>query len=558
MLILLVSSFTSPPVVGGDGLYSSHLHLNPNTNIGINQVNVNDSYYPIFMGITSPSSSQVIRERNNTLGEGGIVQVQELANVTFRYAIALQNTSSFVDTVDLRLFADLPIVNSANFNNTASNTELSLSDSSKTVPLTYTGTNTTGFINYTRPNDGQVLSNATLYYYETTVVNMSVSYLPFYVKDISVGGLGEHDNGGAYNLLTTGAYFNTKSQDDFYIQNEKVNVTGNLFFADQATQALGFQYQVNGGTVKNQNFTLSYTGVNGTANITLNSYDPGTIISWTGVFYTSNDTLVNMSRIISNVDVKTVDVGDGTPHLSIKVLTNDATGYVDNHTVYSTNFSITFQVQATVPKGAIDNLYLLASATDTTPKVFDKVNGSFSIGTTNQTVDYSTFTSSTDGGQFNTTIATTTNKGLSLNETYTIVIDKVNPTISSFAVDGGQSVKTSDGSVSFNFNFADDNSGVKMAILSFGDGQSMDVNGLTTVSHRYLDFKSNTYEISLTVIDKAGNTVVQTGTLNLSATPLSRDRAPSFAVLIFFVVLILLLTSIWWGPKVVDKYNERF
>ncbi|MEL0164443.1 MAG: hypothetical protein VW886_05680, partial [Candidatus Heimdallarchaeota archaeon] len=275
---------------------------------------ITDNYSPILESVLyqNDSTLEILRERNETIGEGGIYEVQEDSTVKFSYVVALQNITEFDSSdYDFKLFADLPVINdnTSIFYNGNVSTELSLTNTSLTLDLDYTNTNSTS-LNYTHPISGSILPNATLYFFETNELNVSVSHLPFYVADINEGStLSEILDDKPLNLLTTQQYYTTESQDDFYVQTELVNLTGSLF-SFKAGDALGINYNINEGSSENENFTLIVDGANSTGLITLLDYEPGTTINWESVFYTT-DTLVNLTRTISGLDKKSVEVGDG-------------------------------------------------------------------------------------------------------------------------------------------------------------------------------------------------------------------------------------------------------
>jgi len=574
MLLLLLGTFASSPTVVGENLHSAKYHLGKPVQIGLDQGTAPDLYYPIFDSIntTDPTGASgnefQVRARNNSLGEGAIVQLVPYSNVTFTYAVVLSNTSVFDENqVSFRLFADLPRVNSTNFNNTASTDGLSLTDSAATIPLSYTGNFDTSkddasLLNYTQPADGSVIRNATKYYFQTTsVLNMSVSQVPFYVADTTTAGLRETDSNQPYNLLTVSQYFDSQSQDEFYIQNELVNITGNLYFANTTGDHLGLKYQIDGGKDRFKNFTLSFTNTapfNGTANMTLRdtSFPIDTTITWSSVYYYDNDTMINQSRVINNIESKSVDVGDGTPSITVKVDPNNPNARVIGNKIYSYNFSITYYVTANVAKGNISTIQTI-SGDDNTVNSFNKINSTFDSIKVNQTVDYTTYPSATaNGGKFNTTIFAETNKGLSVNKTYYVIVDRVKPS-GSFTINGGNSIKTHNGEVNFNFNYTDDNAGVLMAIIDFGDGVSQDVSGMNNITHHYLKYDDQSYSLNFTIIDYAGNAYASSGFITLSQAQLSVTSARSLGVIIFWIVLIGLVTSPVWGPKVSEKILNR-
>ncbi|MHA2503204.1 MAG: hypothetical protein ACXAE3_10055, partial [Candidatus Kariarchaeaceae archaeon] len=301
------------------------------------------------------------------------------------------------------------------------------------------------------------------------------------------------------------------------------------------------------------NFTLVFDGNNATANVTFGPYEPGSIFEWSSILYAGNDTLINQSRIIDRIDHKLVEIGDGSPTLSIEIDANDADSLIRGTTIYTRNASVTFIVLTTVPKGNITGLSLLKVDNDTSPLSFTPINGSLQDIELNTTVTYPS------EGIYNATVLAETDKGLSYNLTYTIYVDQTLPTVASLSTVGGGSLVTTDGRVTFNFEFADGLSGVKVAILDTGDGQSVDVTNMDEYTHRYMDYESNTYRYQLTVIDFAGNVfVTDTISVSLSVDTSQATRAPSTGVIFFFIALIALFTSPIWGPRIVEALQDRF
>ena len=510
---------------------------------------ITDNYSPILESVLyqNDSALEILRERNETIGEGGIYEVQEDSTVKFSYVVALQNITEFDSSdYDFKLFADLPIINdnTSIFYNGNVSTELSLTNTSLTLDLDYTNTNSTS-LNYTHPISGSILPNATLYFFETNELNVSVSHLPFYVADINEGStLSEILDDKPLNLLTTQQYYTTESQDDFYVQTELVNITGTLF-SFKAGDALGINYNINEGSSENENFTLIVDGANSTGLITLLDYEPGTTINWESVFYTK-DTLVNLTRTISGLDKKSVEVGDGSPSIDIDINPNHDNSYISGNSIYSFNDTITFTVTANVPKGNITSVTIDAQDSNTINTNFSPVNGSL------QDIDLIQNVVFDDQGQFNVTIEAITDKEFNVNSTFIVYVDQTAPSIQK--LEAPTTLTSNDGMVNFNFTFSDENSGVFLAILDLGNGQSIEVTNQNSVEHRYTT--SGLYQYKLTIIDFAGNQVSQTGVLTLTLNSgLHDNSASSFGVFIFFIAFIALITSWVWGPKLSENFS---
>jgi len=511
---------------------------------------ITDNYSPILESVLyqNDSTLEILRERNETIGEGGIYEVQEDSTVKFSYVVALQNITEFDSSdYDFKLFADLPVINdnTSIFYNGNVSTELSLTNTSLTLDLDYTNTNSTS-LNYTHPISGSLLPNATLYFFETNELNVSVSHLPFYVADINEGStLSEILDDKPLNLLTTQQYYITESQDDFYVQTELVNITGSLF-SFKAGDALGINYNINEGSSENENFTLIVDGANSTGLITLLDYEPGTTINWESVFYTT-DTLVNLTRTISGLDKKSVEVGDGSPSIDIDINPNHDNSYISGNSIYSFNDTITFTVTANVPKGNITSVTIDAQDSNTINTNFSPVNGSL------QDIDLIQNVVFDDQGQFNVTIEAITDKEFNVNSTFIVYVDQTAPSIQKLEAPTTP-VTSNDGMVNFNFTFSDDNSGVFLAILDLGNGQSIEVTNQNSVEYRYKT--GGVYEYELIITDFAGNQVSQTGVLTLTFNSgLQDNSASSFGVFIFFMAFIALITSWVWGPKLSENFS---
>ena len=510
---------------------------------------ITDNYSPILESVLyqNDSTLEILRERNETIGEGGIYEVQEDSTVKFSYVVALQNITEFdSNDYDFKLFADLPVINdnTSIFYNGNVSTELSLTNTSLTLDLEYTNTNSTS-LNYTHPISGLILPNATLYFFESNELNVSVSHIPFYVADINDGStLSEIVDDKPLNLLTTQQYYVTESQDSFYVQTELVNLTGSLF-SFKAGDALGINYKINEGSSQNENFTLIVDGANSTGLITLSDYEPETIISWESVFYTT-DTLVNLSRTISGLDKKSVEVGDGSPSINIDINSNHPNSYISDNLIYSFNDTITFTVTANVPKGNITSVTIDAQDSNTINTNFSPVNGSL------QDIDLIQNVVFDDQGQFNVTIEAITDKEFNVNSTFIVYVDQTAPSIQK--LEAPNPVTSNDGLVNFNFTFSDENSGVFLAILDLGNGESIEVTNQNSVEYRYKT--SGVYEYELIITDFAGNQVSQTGVLTLTFNSgLQDNSASSFGVFIFFMAFIALITSWVWGPKLSENFS---
>ncbi|MGB1995938.1 MAG: PKD domain-containing protein, partial [Candidatus Kariarchaeum pelagius] len=153
---------------------------------------------------------------------------------------------------------------------------------------------------------------------------------------------------------------------------------------------------------------------------------------------------------------------------------------------------------------------------------------------------------------FNVTIEAITDKEFNVNSTFIVYVDQTAPSIQK--LEAPNEINSNDGLVNFNFTFSDENSGVFLAILDLGNGQSIEVTNQNSIEYRYKT--SGVYQYELIITDFAGNQVSQTGVLALTFNSgLEDDSASSFGVFIFFMALIALITSWVWGPKLSENFS---
>ncbi len=509
---------------------SSELSINPMPNEDIqfkkshvlfpNQVAENLSR-PILEKVTFQNGSnvEVLRERNDTLGLGAVFRSHLNVNYTITYLV-VNGTS---DTLPL-LHANLPDINATlDFNN-------------KTGPkLKYvTSFNQSQFVLPYDPENP--LINATIARYEITI-NMTVDYAIFYAE---VNGISE-DRDFVRNAFSTGVVFRTSSAETFYIQNENVTVV--LEGKNFINTTYGVEYRTSSSdTFKTLNFT-KITIVNSTlgtfnATLSLGDFTPGTTVEFRSIAYV-NDTARNVTILLRQLDYSKVDVGDGTPELTTDLLVSHEFP-IRNQTVYTNNGTIQLNVSASVPKGNITSLNIT---------LIDTMSSSVStnIVLANRTLFNTTLEMNTI---YNISIIVETDKNLRANTTYRIITDDVAPTIASFSKDTEElNIARLNKTITFYFNFTDSHSGAEIASLSLGDNTTVEVTGLSSFTYTYKEFDS--YEITLVVWDKAGNSVNSTILLTLVEPELPQqfaliDPVVTTIVLVLFVAVIAYL-SYWYG-----------
>lgn len=430
---------------------------------------------PILEKVTfkNGTSVNVLRERNDSLGLGAIIEGHVYENYTLTYLV-VNGTSS---TKPL-LHTNAPGMNSTlDFNNKTA-PEMSYVDSE----------NRTEFI---LPYDIEnPLANVTVARYEITM-NITADYIIFYAEVLGIS----EDRDQIRNLISVDLNPATVSLDDFYIQNENVTIVLNgSGYNTNAT--FGIQWRK---TTTSVFTTINFTGVvvnqsagTFTANISLGDFEPGTTIVWRTVFY-NFDNARNFTVFVSHVDFLSVEIGDGTPDLTFNLDIPHEFPIVNN-TIYSNDPQLFINASATVPKGNITQLSV------TIKDLTTNVTTPF-VAKANSTIVNTTLEMNKD---FNISITAFTDKDLNETVIYTIVTDNVAPSINSFEKDTEDlNIFRFNKTVTFSFGFNDDHAGIMLATLDLGNGISVEVTDLTYFTYTYAEFDD--YEVKLIVWDKAGN-----------------------------------------------------
>lgn len=514
LTLLLVGSMTQP---------IQSLHETEDQSISPIQVDQTTSEVsrPIFVNVTGVGyTASTIRERNDSLGLGAQIKTQLRENVTITYKVV-----NGANVTDLRLFADIP----GNY---------SLTNETETLAFTF---KEIVFENITVPYTNEFFFNASVAYY-TAKLNVSSDIVPFYA---AIGSNSEVLSNAPYNLFTTQQLWSVTSEDDFYIQDEKVklNLEANL---TDVTDIYGLRYKLSTDTeFTAKNFTsLSGATVNKTSVIELGPYEPGTSI----YFYSY---AIIADKYYEHIDYQFVDVGDGKPVLDVSLPSNYAESKLINNTYYTRNFTVTFEISATVSKGNITS-FLLKTGNDLVTKT--QLNENVSLNGESIFVPYE-FSNNTIN---NVTITAITNKGVSLqtNVNYTIVVDTVIPTAHLKDVNLNNKVVTKNGQVTFTFDFSDETSGIFIAILNLGDGFSIEVTSMGEYTYVYTNItKSATYEVTLTVIDKAGNE--NFGGILLEVEYDDGLDVTSANTFIGLIVAISIIAIIYFLPAVIKFISEK-
>ncbi len=520
LTILLVGSMMIPV----NSMNDENLMSDP---VKVNQ-SLSDISRPIFVNITSTTANvQTVRERNETLGLGAQVKAEINKNVTITYKVM----NGLNQTDYLRFFADVP----GNY---------SLTNVTETLAFEF---DSVIYQDITWPYTGHTYINASVSYY-TLEFNVSNPLIPFYA---AIGSNSEDSLNSPHNFITTDQYWSAISEDDFYIQDDPVLINLNGYFLN-TSEVFGIKYREATETEYIYlNFTnLVFTGVNATAQIDLGAYEPGTTLYFESIMFIGD-------RSFERLDYQTIEIGDGTPTFSIDILSNTNNSKLIGNSFYSTNGTVVFEFSATVLKGNISLFVFEVEGVAADPFTPSNVNVSTQGEAMTYVVDFANNTKT------NVTVIAETNKDLKTNETFTIYIDNVLPTLTLDKIAGadeylgGYQLTTENGIITFSFEFADDNAGVYMAVLDLGDGVSVEVTSLSNYTHTYTNLNStNEFIVKLTIIDFAGNfdstktflTVIYDDTLEVTSTPSNS---------LYLIIALTVIAVIYFLPIVINFVREK-
>ncbi len=456
-------------------------------------------------------------ERNETTGTGAIFQAIVYTNITVYYKVlnGTENTAVYLHTNEPTLDSNFDVNNNS------------------VAQLTYVSS--VDVTDYELPYSGEVF-NGSLATYKLTF-NLTREYVNFFAR---AEALSENQDNSPMNLLSVGQFFSVEFTEEFYIQNENVTLSltaGNV----SSTDVYGFKYKTKEQSLYTEvNFTTTVTGTDANGSYNLGTYEPGTVIEVVALAFLNDTTTKEFTRI-ANVIIITVDVGDGTPSLDLDILKNDNSNttklrQVDN-VVYTQSRDIQLKFNASVVKGKV--VRYAVNYTDGVNPVF-KNNVSFTEVNGSHVVK-DNFTATSDG-QWNVTVFAFTDKGLSVNETFSLYIDTTNPTVS---ISGPSSdvlnpIVSDTLEVTFNFTIADELSGVYYASLDLGDNTTVEVTGMD--SYTYVYITEGTYTVVLTVVDNAGNEQLTIFSVTVQYKELEKVYAPApFLPFLGALVLIPIL-----------------
>jgi hypothetical protein len=490
---------------------------------------------PLLLSIED--NGELIRERNDTLGNGAIYRADVNTNITITYFVINGNNET-----NLRLYADVP----------PSNLSLSTVDVFENQSLSFKFLKTEYEANYTAPYTEIFYENATLSHYSVEL-NVTTNYINFFAAIPGVAS--EIDNDYSYNFISTLQTWQTESEDEFYIQVERANIT---ISAENVTteDVYGIKYRKTSSLDWiDVNFTKPVLSGNYSEIIDLGEFDIDTTLEWISYAYLNNS-VQNETIRYEGFEHKFVEYGDGSPSLSVDATSLHPDHVYFNNTIYSQSSTVNLTYSATVIKGNISEFrYITYDLTEAPIKTLSNITITPTVNASLHGELMFRNDSSFSEGKYEIVLIAYTNKGLQLNETIRVFIDQTNPLSildsESYNEDELWEIYANDGRVTFSFNFSDENSGVRYAYLDFSDGTVVEVTEWSEYTHTFLEF-DRTYTITLTIIDWAGNSKSTNMILNLYPKDIGGGSAPLAEWYLILVVILLLLTSPLYGSKLAD------
>ena len=462
---------------------------------------------PIFVNISSNGPTILYQIHNESKGLGAFYQVTFGSNVTIMYKVVNGVNGTLVELYGRD-----------------GNNYLNNSIAEKGLELTYV-TTVTENVTLDYYNPVKKLVNASVSYYSVKItINSDFFMFWAYVRDSASPG--SESSKGIYNLLTTGGKFYSKAVEDYFIQSE--NVTIALIGENMAGNATYYlEWRENDTSVFNRikintGLSSSQTG-NFNVTVTLSKFDIGTGIEFR-MRVMHNDSHTGLFYEVFEPALHEVGVFDGRPTLIL----NTTTIYTKE-----TTYNVTFETS--VPKGQITNIQLNISgpvkSTTNLPG-----NTTFYVVNLNTEGNYSlTFTAFTD-------------KGLNASKTLIIIADRSNPEFNVYLASGknnilGKSIKITDQERELKLNitaFDKGEAGVELIVVNYGDNIThiYTENGIYT--HKYNS--DGTYNVTITVIDHAGNTAEASFLVIIHTFTVNTDRVgmnPQTAFLISAFSLLL-------------------
>jgi hypothetical protein len=254
-----------------------------------------------------------------------------------------------------------------------------------------------------------------------------------------------------------------------------------------------------------------------------------------------------------------VEIGDGTPELTSKIYSDNADERYDNGTLYTQSYSITFNASSFVPKGNISEFYVIPDTGEPQQDFQLAVNQTYN-DELSLTFDYSTIVSNQDAGQvFDATVFAQTDKNLSISVDYVIYVDPAKPVITLNVVGGSSTIVTTTGNVDFEVSASDALSGVYVAYIDFGDNTSVEVTDQNTVSHQYIHVEGEeTFQVTLTAIDKAGNLIEVSRFLTVQMDTLNEYSGPVIEFYLFIIGLVALALLYYFAQPVSEKLRDMW
>ncbi len=513
MIIVCLLVLTSFQLATITGTSIQSINLNPKGSEFATPLQIQQFSRPIVESVkfTNGTSVPVLRSRNDSLNLGGIYKAQVGQNYSFTYLVI--NGSS----------TTLPL-----FHSDALGINSSLNFANKSVPK-FRYLNTVNVPTYKLPYDPfTTLKNVTYSRYEYNFTLKS-SFSQFFVEVNGLADTGVHD---VRNLISDNVTFGTKPSTNFYIQTENVTFVLNGF--NKSTGVFGFAYKTTQTPLtKFANFSSVATFPGNLFNSTYNlgKFKPGVNITWTSTLYIF-DPHRNTTYFINNIDYHMVEVVDGKPkvNLTVKLSDNTAVFTKINNTYYSNKTKFTLNYTSVLAKGNLSEYTMtIKNLSDNSSTVSVIKSGNSSQLTFKE------------NNRYNLTFVALSDKGVNTTIHLQFVIDNVKPTLNLSNSATSLNIQSESRNITFYFNFNDNLSGIKYAILDLGNNVSVEVTGLSSFTYTYA--KYNSYTVTLYVVDNAGN-MASTTTLFTFVSPTVPQVGAPFSALAFFIGFVALIPII--------------
>ncbi len=456
---------------------------------------------PTTLAVTRPVYANageldvVIRERDNSKYEGGIIEVDAYENVTFfYYYTGGDNTSAPL------LFGD---------DGTYISTSLSWVDGTL---MTY-------------DNDSTVILGGGVNAYYNYTLNMSSEFVTFRSR------YGEFEDAiGVPNLITTGVWIESDFKQEFYTQYDEIDMNITAHNYNVTSYGLTYREVIPGHTGEFQNVSVSDTRVGGYANFTASfthSFEADTQVEVRAFIY-HFDNITKEFRYLYENKAHVITIVDGTPEMELSV------------PQFTNSLNVSLYWNASVLSAFITSVEI----------DWDDLS---SIETVNNLSIHRIYHQYSSVGEYN--ISVTANASLATKtESVVVLIEQTAPSGSILIeeTDGSllnpellnvTSIERSLKEIKFIIEANDTGgSGLYKIVVSTDEGNSISLPGSGEIVMSFLDY--GIHKIILTIHDNAGNIREKSFFIDLVKSPIPTDSAIPFPfgiLSIFGLIAIALL-----------------